>query len=306
MQSIPLTLIGAPTDVGASVLGASMGPDALRIAGIAPALRQRGLDVEDQGNLLGPANPQQAPQGGFRHLAEVTQWNRQVFGAVSATLASGRLPLLLGGDHCLAIGSISAVAQHCRRSGKRLRVLWFDAHADANTPASSPSGNLHGMPVACLLGDGPASLTALADPPALRPEQLCLIGLRSVDATEKRYVNERGIEVYDMRSIDEMGMRTVMTQALQCVDADTHLHVSFDLDCLDPDIAPGVGTPVRGGPTYREMQLCMEMLADCGALGSVDVVELNPALDLRNQTAALAVDLLESLFGKSTLMRPTT
>ena len=298
-----LSLIGAPTDVGASVLGASMGPDAMRIAGIAQALRQRGLDVEDRGNLVGPANPQQAAQGGFRHLAEVTAWNRLVFDAVSAELSAHRLPLLLGGDHCLAIGSISAVARHCRQAGKRLRVLWFDAHADANTPASSPSGNLHGMPVACLLGDGPADLTSLAGPPALQPGALCLIGVRSVDATEKRYVNDRGIEVYDMRSIDEIGMRTVMTQALQCVDADTHLHVSFDLDCLDPDIAPGVGTPVRGGPTYREMQLCMEMLADCGALGSVDIMELNPALDVRNQSAELAVDLLESLFGKSTLMR---
>jgi len=304
MHHLPLTLIGAPTDVGASVLGASMGPDALRIAGIAPALRQRGLDVQDLGNLPGPANPQQAPQDGFRHLAEVTQWNRAVFEAIAAALSAGRLPMLLGGDHCLAIGSISAVARHCRQAGKRLRVLWFDAHADANTPASSPSGNLHGMPVACLLGDGPASLTALGGPPALQPGEIRLIGVRSVDATEKRYVNERGIEVYDMRSIDEIGMRTVMTQALQGVQADTHLHVSFDLDCLDPDIAPGVGTPVRGGPTYREMQLCMEMLADCGALGSVDVVELNPALDLRNRTAELAVDLLESLFGKSTLMRP--
>jgi arginase len=304
MHHLPLTLIGAPTDVGASVLGASMGPDALRIAGIAPALRQRGLDVQDLGNLPGPANPQQAPQDGFRHLAEVTQWNRAVFEAVATALSAGRLPMLLGGDHCLAIGSISAVAQHCRQAGKRLRVLWFDAHADANTPASSPSGNLHGMPVACLMGDGPASLTALGGPPALQPGEIRLIGVRSVDATEKRYVNERGIEVYDMRSIDEIGMRTVMTQALQGVQADTHLHVSFDLDCLDPDIAPGVGTPVRGGPTYREMQLCMEMLADCGALGSVDVVELNPALDLRNRTAELAVDLLESLFGKSTLMRP--
>ena len=297
-----ITLIGAPTDVGASVLGASMGPDALRIAGVAAALRARGLDVDDRGNLAGPANPQQAAQGGFRHLAEVAAWNRAVFDAVADALARQRLPLLLGGDHCLAIGSLSAVAQHCRAAGKPLRVLWFDAHADANTPASSPSGNLHGMPVACLLGDGPAPLQ-FTPAPALQPEQLRLIGVRSVDATEKRYVNARGIEVFDMRCIDEIGMRAAMTQALDGVGPDTHLHLSFDLDCLDPGIAPGVGTPVRGGPTYREMQLCMEMLADCGALGSVDVVELNPALDLRNQTAELAVDLLESLFGKSTLMR---
>lgn len=299
-----LTLIGAPTDVGASVLGASMGPDALRIAGIAGALRGLGLQVQDLGNLSGPGNPQAAPQGGFRHLDEVTAWNRAAFASVQATLAEGRLPLLMGGDHCLAIGSISAVAQHCRARGRRLKVLWFDAHADANTPASSPSGNLHGMPVACLLGHGPAQLTQLAGTaPALLPQQITLIGVRSVDATEKRFVNTLGIEVYDMRSIDELGMRAVMQAALADVDDNTHLHLSFDMDGLDPGVAPGVGTPVRGGPSYRETQLCMEMLADSGALGSVDIMELNPALDIRNQTAELAVDLLESLFGKSTLMR---
>lgn len=303
MQS--LTLIGAPTDVGASVRGASMGPDALRIAGIADALRAQGLEVRDLGNLHGPANPQAAPQGGFRHLAEVTAWSQAVFSATLDALQAGRLPLLLGGDHCLALGSISAAARHCRAHGRRLKVLWLDAHADANTPESSPSGNLHGMPVACLLGHGPAQLTQLAGAaPALRPGQVTLIGVRSVDAVEKRFVNAQGIEVYDMRTIDERGMRAVMQAALADVNDKTHLHLSFDLDALDPAIAPGVGTPVRGGPTYRETQLCMEMLADCGALASVDVVELNPARDIRNQTAELAVNLLESLFGKSTLMRP--
>ena len=299
-----LTLIGAPTDVGASVLGASMGPDALRIAGIARALQGLGLAVQDLGNLSGPGNPQAAPQGGFRHLVEVTRWNEAVFAATLSSLQAGRLPLLMGGDHCLAIGSISAVARHCSARGRRLKVLWFDAHADANTPASSPSGNLHGMPVACLLGHGPAQLTQLAGAAAaLQAQQITLVGVRSVDATEKSFVNTLGIEVYDMRSIDELGMRAVMQAALADVDENTHLHLSFDMDGLDPTIAPGVGTPVRGGPTYRETQLFMEMLADSGALGSVDIMELNPALDLRNQTAELAVDLLESLFGKSTLMR---
>lgn len=299
-----LTLIGAPTDVGASVLGASMGPDALRIAGVARALQGLGLEVQDLGNLSGPGNAQAAPSGGFRHLPEVTAWNHAVFSTTLATLGAGRLPLLMGGDHCLAIGSISAAAQHCRMQAKRLKVLWFDAHADANTPASSPSGNLHGMPVACLLGHGPAQLTQLAGTgPALQAQQITLLGVRSVDATEKRFVNTLGIEVYDMRNIDELGMRSVMQAALADVDESTHLHLSFDMDGLDPTIAPGVGTPVRGGPTYRETQLCMEMLADSGALGSVDIMELNPALDIRNQTAELAVDLLESLFGKSTLMR---
>ncbi len=300
-----VTLIGAPTDVGASVLGASMGPDALRIAGIARALQGLGLQVHDLGNLAGPGNPQSAPAGGFRHLAEVTAWNQAVHAATLAVLQAGRLPLLMGGDHCLAIGSISAVAQHCQARAKRLKVLWFDAHADANTPVSSPSGNLHGMPVACLLGHGPAQLTRLAgSAPALQAGQITLVGVRSVDATEKRLVNTLGIEVYDMRSIDELGMRTVVQAVLADVDENTHLHLSFDMDGLDPGIAPGVGTPVRGGPTYRETQLFMEMLADCKALGSVDIMELNPALDIRNQTAEVAVDLLESLFGKSTLMRP--
>lgn len=298
-----LTLIGAPTDVGASVLGSSMGPDALRIAGIARAMRERGFEVIDRGNLAGPGNPQAEPASGFRHLAEVTAWNEAVYAAALAELQAGHLPLMMGGDHCLAIGSISAAAQHCRAQGKRLKVLWFDAHTDANTPESTPSGNLHGMPVACLLGHGPAGLTGLAGTTALLPGQIGLIGVRSVDATEKRFVNEHGIEVYDMRTIDELGMRAVMQAALRDVDADTHLHVSFDMDCLDPSVAPGVGTAVRGGPTYRETQLCMEMLADTGALRSADLVELNPALDVRNQTAELAVDLLESLFGKATLMR---
>ncbi len=298
-----VTLIGAPTDVGASVLGASMGPDALRIAGLARALRALGLAVQDGGNLHGPGNPQALAQEGFRHLEEVVQWNRAVFDATSAALAQGQLPLLMGGDHCLAIGSISAVAAHCRAQGRRLKVLWFDAHTDANTPETSPSGNIHGMPVACLLGHGPRSLAQLTGAAALAAGEIALIGVRSVDAVEKRFVAEHGIEVYDMRTIDELGMRAVMQAALAGVDAGTHLHVSFDMDAMDPSVAPGVGTDVRGGLTYRETQLCMEMLADCGQLASADLVELNPALDVRNQTAELAVDLLESLFGKSTLMR---
>ncbi|WP_027994628.1 arginase [Simplicispira psychrophila] len=298
-----ITLIGAPTDIGASVLGTSMGPDALRIAGIVMALRARGLDVIDRGNLGGPANPQQGVQDGFRHLIEATAWSQTVFAAVSDTLAAGRLPLLLGGDHCLAIGSISAVAQHCRLQGKRLKVLWLDAHADANTPDTTPSGNLHGMPVACLMGHGPTSLTELGGVIALQPEHLQLIGIRSVDAAEKRFVHALGVQVYDMRYIDEVGMRSVLEQALHGIGHDTHLHLSFDIDSLDPDIAPGVSTAVRGGLTYREAQLFMEMLADSRQLGSIDVMELNPAHDVRNQTAELVVDLMESLFGKTTLMR---
>ncbi|MCU0942724.1 MAG: arginase [Hydrogenophaga sp.] len=297
-------LIGAPTDVGAGARGASMGPEALRVAGIRTALENRGLTVLDHGNLGGPPNPWMPPVDGHRHLPEVVAWNRAVFEAVLVELGAGRMPILLGGDHSLGLGSIAAVARHCREHGKSLRVLWLDAHADFNTAALTPSGNLHGMPVACLCGFGPSALTELGGhTPALRPDQIRQIGIRSVDEGEKRFVHAQGLEVFDMRYIDEMGMRHTMEQALSGMDGNTHLHLSFDVDFLDPEIAPGVGTTVPGGPSYREAQLCMEMIADSGRLGSLDIVELNPALDVRNKTAALAVDLVESLFGKSTLVR---
>ena len=299
-----ISLIGAPTDIGAGARGASMGPEALRVAGIVPTLEGHGLSVVDRGNLVGPANPWLPPVDGYRHLAEVVQWNRVVHEAMYAELGLGRLPILLGGDHCLGMGSISAVARHCRDTGKRLRVLWLDAHADFNTSTLTPSGNIHGMPVACLAGFGPQALIEIGGTvPAINPKWVRQIGIRSVDAGEKRLVQEQGLEVFDMRYIDEMGMRHTMELALATLDANTHLHVSFDVDFLDPNIAPGVGTTVPGGPTYREAQLCMEMIADTGKLASLDVMELNPALDVRNKTAELAVDLIESLFGKSTLMR---
>ncbi|WP_431510252.1 arginase [Variovorax sp. DAIF25] len=304
MSMRAVTLIGAPTDAGASRLGAAMGPDALRVAQLGPALRRFGIDVRDIGNLAGPPNPQGERVDGLRNLAECVRWNQAVHDAVAAELGADRLPILLGGDHHLAIGSISAVARHCRARGRRLRILWLDAHSDCNTPEVSPSGNIHGMPVASLCGLGPPGLSALSDTvPAIRPDALCQVGLRSVDASEQRMIRELGIEVYDMRAIDELGMRETMRRALEGVAGDeVHLHVSFDVDFLDPEIAPGTGTTVRGGPNYREAQLCMEMIADTGRLGSLDIVELNPALDLRNQTAELVVDLTESLFGKSTLV----
>jgi arginase len=297
-------LIGAPTDVGAADRGASMGPEALRVAGLAGALRSRELEVTDLGNLAGPANPWQQPRAGYRHLPEVVRWNELVHESVYAQLLAGRLPILLGGDHCLSIGSISAVARHCREQGRKLRVLWLDAHADFNTRELSPSGNVHGMPVACLCGLGPPELTACGGrSPIIDPSCVRQIGVRSVDPGEKRLVHQQGLDVFDMRHVDEMGMRQTMEQALAGVDSDTHLHVSFDVDFLDPEIAPGVGTQVPGGPTYREAQLCMEMIADTRRLASLDVVELNPAFDMHNRTAVLAVDLIESLFGKSTLVR---
>jgi arginase len=300
----PVSLIGAPTDVGAGHRGARLGPEALRIAGLGEALEKRGIDVIDRGNLDGPRNPWQKPVEGYRHLPEVVAWNRAVMDAVLAELRGGRMPILLGGDHCLGMGSITAVARHCRDTGQKLRVLWLDAHADFNTSDVTPSGNVHGMPVACLCGLGPRELTHLGgDAPAIQPEVLRQIGIRSVDEGEKRLVKEHGLDVYDMRYIDEVGMKRAMEEALDGVDENTHLHVSFDVDFLDPSIAPGVGTTVPGGPNYREAQLVMEMIADSGRMGSLDIVELNPIIDKRNRTAKLAVDLVESLFGKSTLMR---
>ncbi len=320
MPSLPPTggpsptvcLIGAPTDAGAGVRGTCMGPDALRVAGLTEALEAQGCHVFDAGNLAGPVRPGvtaalTGPASRPHHLAEVVAWNRAVFDAVAASLGRGEFPMLLGGDHAVAVGSISAVAAHCWQAERRLRVLWLDAHADVNTAASSPSGNLHGMPVACLLGHGTPDLVGWSGrPAALGVTDIAFLGIRSVDAEERRAIQVLGLQVYDMRHIDEHGMRNTVTEALQGVDGGTHLHLSFDLDCLDPGDAPGVGTPVAGGPTYREMQLCMEMVADTGRLGSLDVVEVNPARDVRNQTAEVAVALVRSLFGASTLLRPRT
>jgi arginase len=293
-----------PTDIGAGSRGASMGPEALRVAGLKTMLESQGVEVADRGNLNGPGNPNLPPHGGYRHLAEVGRWCSLVYDAVDGELRADRLPILLGGDHSLGIGSISAVARHCRERAKKLRVLWLDAHADFNTSQLTPSGNIHGMPVAVLCGYGPAELTGMSGvTPALDAHAIRQIGIRSVDQGEKRFVHEVGLEVFDMRYIDEVGMRETLEHALAGVDADTHLHVSFDVDFLDPEIAPGVDTVVPGGPSYREAQLCMEMIADTGRLASLDVMELNPSLDVRNRTAVVAVDLIGSLFGKSTLMR---
>lgn len=304
MSNKALSLIGVPTDIGAGHRGASMGPEALRVANLLARLTRRGLDVVDRGNLRGPLNPWLPPQDGYRHLPEVVAWNEAVHAAIYAELKAGRVPLMLGGDHCLAIGSISAVARHCREQGKKLRVLWLDAHADFNTADVTPSGNIHGMPVACLCGNGPQALVELGGHvPATTPDVFRQIGIRSVDEGEKRLVREAKVGIFDMRHIDEVGMKRTMEDALADIDESTHLHVSFDVDFLDPTIAPGVGTTVRGGPNYREAQLCMEMIADTGRIGSLDIVELNPAFDKKNQTARLAVDLVESLFGKSTLIR---
>ena len=300
----PVVIYGVPTDIGCAHRGASMGPEALRVAGIVEKIARRGIEVEDAGNVSGPQNPLEGPVDGYRHLPEVTAWNRAAFGKSAEILAAGKVPVMMGGDHCLGIGAIAAVADHCRAQGKKLRVLWLDAHADFNTSEVSPSGNIHGMPVAVLCGIGPASLVEMGKTsPSITPDQVRQIGIRSVDRLEKQLVKQHALDIYDMRYIDEIGMRRVMDEALEGVDENTHLHVSFDVDMLDPSIAPGTGTRVPGGVNYREAQLMFEMLADTGRVGSVDIVEVNPALDKRNATARLAVALMESLFGKSTLVR---
>jgi arginase len=306
-KSASVALIGGPTDVGAGRRGASMGPEALRVAGLDKALRRLGRTVVDRGNIIGPGNPEQPRAGDYRHLPEVTAWCRGVHDAVYASLKAREIPVLMGGDHSLAIGSVAAVARYCAERQKPLAVLWLDAHADFNVASSSPSGNLHGMPVSIIAGHGPPELVGLSGAaPILPASRIVQIGIRSVDAVEKKLVVDSGMVVYDMRRIDELRMRTVMEQALAHVaERDVHLHVSFDVDFLDPSIAPGVPSTVPGGPTYREAQLCMEMIYDSGIMRSLDVMELNPAYDEGNRTAELAVELVESLFGLQTLARPS-
>jgi arginase len=301
----PIDLIGAPTDIGADNRGGSMGPEALRVAGLPAALERLGYNVADRGNLVGPANPNRGPVDGYRHLEETAAWSEQARDAVRGTLDAGRLPILLGGDHSLAIGSIAGVAAHCAAAGKKLSILWLDAHADFNTAETSPSGNIHGMPLAIVAGCGPERLTKLGPAvPMLDPSRVVQIGVRSVDVIEKTMVVASGMEVLDMRRIDEIRMRETMTIALDKLAAlGGHVHVSFDVDFLDPSIAPGVDTAVPGGPTYREAQLCMEMIHDSGLMASLDLMELNPACDVENKTAKLLVELVESLFGEQILAR---
>ncbi len=300
-----IALIGAPTDIGAGHRGGSMGPEALRVAGLQAALERLGYQVTDLGDLSGPSNPQAAPVDGYRHLAETALWCAAVHDAVHEVLGGGRFPILLGGDHCLAIGSIAGIARHCAEREIPLSVLWLDAHADFNTPDASPSGNIHGMPVAVATGHGPPELTSLGHAtPMIEAAHIAQVGIRSVDHIEKKMVVESGIEVHDMRRIDETGMRRTMESILETFAArGGHLHVSFDVDFLDPSIAPGVGTTVPGGPTYREAQHCMEMIYDSGLMDSLDLMELNPAYDDHNMTARLMVELVESLFGEQILSR---
>lgn len=295
-----IRLIGVPLDLGASRRGVDMGPSAVRVARLAPALRELGHEVEDVGNLDVPerdAIPGVAGPLGF--ISTITEVCRTLADVTETAVREGAVPLVLGGDHSLGAGSVAGVARHFRRRGERIGCLWLDAHGDLNTPESTASGNVHGMPVAHLLGHGDPTLVGLAGGgPALDPRHTVLVGIRDLDAPERRHAREWGVTVFTMRDIDERGLRSVMQEALTIAGTGTAgIHVSCDLDWVDPADAPGVGTPVRGGATYREAHLAMEIIADSGKLVSMDLVEVNPVLDDHNRTAELGVGLTASAFG---------
>jgi len=301
----PLRVIGVPLDLGASRRGVDMGPSAVRVAGLERRLEALGLQVTDGGNIpVEIAETQTAGNESAHYLREITETCTRTAEAVVKALEEGMTPLLLGGDHSLAAGSISGMAEFYRRRGQKIGVIWLDAHSDINTPDSSPSGNVHGMPLAALLGLGPEALgNNFGFAPKIAAENTVLIGLRDIDAGERENIRRAGItEVYTMRDIDERGMRTVMEEALRSAGRGTAgYHLSLDMDWIDPEDAPGVGTPVRGGATYREAHLAMEIIADHGRLLSFEIVEVNPVIDEHNRTAELAVELACSAFGKKIL-----
>ncbi|KAA6460235.1 arginase [Acidobacteria bacterium AB60] len=308
LQSLPtrkIRVLGVPLDMGASRRGVDMGPSAMRVAGLEARLEQLGHRVTDGGNIrVEIAETQASGSDRARYLKPISEICERTSLAVLKALEEGMTPLVLGGDHSLAAGSVSGVSEFYRRQEQKIGLVWLDAHTDINTPETSPSGNVHGMPLAALLGLGPGELGDLFGySPKIAPENTVLIGVRDVDATERTNLKRAGIaEVYTMRDIDERGMRTVMEEALRVVGRHTAgYHVSLDMDWIDPEDAPGVGTPVRGGATYREAHLAMEILADHGRLLSFEIVEVNPVIDEHNRTADLAVELACSAFGKKIL-----
>jgi arginase len=299
-----IELLGVPMDLGSGRRGVDMGPSALRIAGVASALAAHGHRVVDGGDL-DIKNMEEIPIGSrrARYLGEIARASGLLSRAIEKILERKRFPLVLGGDHSIAIGTISGVASFCRKHTKRLGLLWVDAHSDIHVPKTSPSGNIHGMPLAALFGLGPKELTDVGgSDPKLDPTRVALVGIRSLEDGERRHLHDLGIRVYTMSEIDRDGIHTVMSDALARVtDGTDCLHVSFDLDAVDPSLAPGVGTPVKGGLDYREAHLIMELIAASKRMTSMEVVEVNPILDERNRSAVLAVELLESAFGKRIL-----
>ncbi len=299
-----IRVIGVPLDLGQSRRGVDMGPSAMRVAGLEARLEAIGHKVEDAGNVA-VAIAEQKKEGDPRakYLKEITATCTKHAELVVKTLEGGKIPLSLGGDHSIAVGTVSGIAEFYRRQNQKTGLIWIDAHSDINTPESSPSGNVHGMPLAAIMALGPADLANIFQfAPKVSPENCVLVGIRDIDDREKENVRRAGIEVFTMRDIDERGMRAVMEEALRMAGRGTAgYHVSLDMDWIDPEDAPGVGTPVRGGATYREAHLAMEIIADHGRMLSLEIVEVNPVIDEHNRTAELAVELALSAFGKKIL-----
>ncbi len=299
-----IRVIGVPLDLGQSRRGVDMGPSAVRVAGLEARLEGLGHVVEDAGNVaVAIAEQKKVGDQSAKYLKEITETCTKAAELVIKTLDSQMVPLVLGGDHSVAAGTVAGVAEFYRRQNQKIGLIWIDAHTDINTPESSPSGNVHGMPLAATMGMGPAELANIFNfSPKVRPENCVLVGVRDIDAVEKENVRRAGIGVFTMRDIDERGMRTVMEEALRMAGRGTAgYHVSLDMDWIDPEDAPGVGTPVRGGATYREAHLAMEIIADHGRMLSFEIVEVNPVIDEHNRTADLAVELALSAFGKKIL-----
>jgi arginase len=299
-----IRIIGVPMDLGASRRGVDMGPSALRVAGLQARIKQLGYQVEDIGNIS-VKQPEEMSYGEKRakYLAEIADACKDLGNMVEKTLEENQVPIVLGGDHSIAAGSLSGVASHFKKKEKRIGLIWLDAHGDINTPESSPSGNVHGMPLAAAMGYGAMELVELLDfKPKVEAQNISLVGIRELDGQEKKLAKKSGVHVFTMRDIDERGMREVMSDALKYAMDDTGgIAVSLDMDFVDPSDAPGVGTPVRGGATYREAHLAMEMIADTEAMASLEIVEINPVIDEHNRTALLGVELVLSALGKKIL-----
>jgi len=304
MRHSHIAVIGAPLDLGQGRRGVDMGPSALRVANLNSRIAALGYQVEDVGNIA-VEQAESCPEGNARakYLAQIAAACERIGEQVMLALETGRLPLVLGGDHSVAVGTMSGVAGHFRRQGRTIGLIWLDAHADMNTPGSSPSGNVHGMPLAAILGQGAAELVNLFGfQPKVSPSNAAIVGLRDVDQLERNHVRDSGVRAFTMRDIDERGLRTVMEDAIRTAsDGTDGFHLSLDMDFVDPKDAPGVGTPVRGGATYREAHLAMEMICDSGKMISMEVVEVNPVIDEFNRTADLAVELIMSGMGKRIL-----
>ena len=304
MHSSRVSIIGAPLDLGQDRRGVDMGPSALRVANLNQRLAAIGYEVEDLGNV--PVEQRESHHEGpanAKYVSQIGSTCRKLAALVEKTLDSSRMPLVLGGDHSIAVGTVAGATRHFRKQTQNIGLLWIDAHADMNTPETSPSGNVHGMPLACCVGTGPAELTQLLDPaPMVDAARVAVVGLRDVDVLEKPHVRDSGVKAFTMRDIDERGLRAVMEDALRIVSSGAAgFHLSLDMDFVDPIDAPGVGTPVRGGATYREAHLAMEMICDSGAMVSMEVVEVNPVVDEANRTAILGVELILSAMGKRIL-----